>query len=208
MYDDRGFPKYDYGRCKMKMIDITQELFSCNVYPGDRSPIFERVKTIANDKYNLTNFSMSVHNGTHMDAPMHFVAGGKAVHELDLSIFYGKCTVVAFDGTINAPDMAKILENCHERLLFKGQNQLSIEAAELLANSHVRLVGVESQSVGNADNMLQVHVTLLEKEVIPVEGLVLSDVPPGEYILSAFPLRMQDADGSPVRAVLIDASAV
>jgi peptide deformylase len=78
----------------MKIIDITQELFSCHVFPGDTPPTFERVRNIENDSYNLTNISLCVHNGTHIDAPNHFIAGGKAVHELDLERFYGKCTVI------------------------------------------------------------------------------------------------------------------
>jgi len=188
----------------MKIIDITQELFSCFVYPDDKPPIYERVKTIEHDKYNLTNISISVHNGTHIDAPNHFIANGKAVHELDLSVFYGECTVVEFDGFIGDNEISEILKNCRERLIFKGKNELSDNAANLIAKSHVKLIGVESQSVGNINHPLSVHVILLEKGIIPLEGLDLSNVNPGEYILCAFPLNMQDSDGSPVRAVLID----
>jgi arylformamidase len=189
---------------KLKIIDITQELFSCRVYPGDISPMYERVKTIGPDSYcNATNISLSVHSGTHIDAPKHFIADGKAVHELALSVFYGKCTVVEFEGVIGENEMAEILENCEERLLFKGDNELSEIAADMIAKSHVKLIGAESQSVGNFDNPLRVHTILLEKEIILLEGLNLSDVNPGEYILSAFPLDMRDCDGSPVRAVLV-----
>ena len=188
----------------MKIIDITQELFTCNVYPGDSPPTFERVKTIEYDKYNLTNISMCVHNGTHIDAPNHFIENGKAIHELDLSVFYGECTVVEVSGIIGNNEMAEILQNCQDRLLLKGKCELSDNAAVLIANSHIRLLGVESQSVGNASHPLKVHVILLEKMIIPLEGLDLSRVATGEYILSAFPLYLQDCDGSPVRAVLID----
>ncbi|MCL2592818.1 MAG: cyclase family protein [Defluviitaleaceae bacterium] len=189
---------------EVKIIDITQELFSCRVYPGDMSPRYEQAKTIQHDNYNLTNISMSVHSGTHIDAPNHFIANGKAVHELDLSVFYGVCTVVELYGIIGDNEIMEILANCHERLLFKGQNELSDNAATLIAKSHVKLIGVESQSVGNMSHPLNVHVALLEKGIIPLEGLILSNVNPGEYILSAFPLHMRGSDGSPVRAVLID----
>ena len=188
----------------MKIIDITQELFSCNVYPGDSQPTYERAKVLEKDGYNLTTFAMSVHNGTHMDAPGHFVAGRKAVHELDLAIFYGPCTVVEVAGVIGADKMAEILETCKERLLLKGECELTDEAAKVIADSHVKLLGIEGQSVGTMEDPVTIHVILLEKEVIPVEGLVLTDVACGEYILSAFPLRMEGSDGSPVRAVLID----
>jgi len=189
----------------MKVIDITQELFSCNVYPGDISPTFERVKTIERDKYNLTNIMFCVHNGTHIDAPKHFIADGKAIHELDLSVFYGKCTVVECAGVVGESEIAVALKNSHERLLLKGDCELSDSGAHALAKSHVRLIGVESQSVGNSDNPISVHVILLEKDIIPLEGLRLSDVDAGEYLLSAFPINLEGSDGSPVRAVLLDA---
>ena len=184
----------------MKIIDITQELFTSNIYPGDRPPSFERVRTIGRDEYSLTNISMCVHNGTHIDAPNHFIENGRAIHELDLSVFYGECSVVEFCGTIGKSEMAAVLESCKKRLLIKGKCELSDNAAILIANSHIRLIGVESQSIGSADT----HAILLEKEIIPLEGLNLSAVEPGVYTLSAFPLHLQGSEGSPVRAVLID----
>lgn len=187
----------------MKLIDISQELFSCRVYPGDISPMYERVKTIENDEYNLTNISMSVHNGTHIDAPKHFVAGGKAVHELDLSVFYGKCTVVELDGIVGENEISGILKSCQERLIIKGGHELSGSGASAFAGSHVRLIGVEGQSIGDAEHPLSVHTILLGKEIVVLEGLDLSDAAPGEYVLSAFPLNLKDSDGAPVRAVLI-----
>jgi arylformamidase len=188
----------------MKIIDISQELFSCNVYPGDTPPAFERVKTAERDGYNLTNVTMCVHNGTHIDAPCHFIAGGKAVDGLDLSVFYGKCTVAEFSGVIGAGDAAPVLETCQERLLLKGGCEISGAAAELIAKSRVRLIGVEGQSVGGVDAPMNVHLILLGAGIIPLEGLNLSAAAPGEYTLAAFPLNMSGSDGSPVRAVLIE----
>jgi arylformamidase len=182
----------------MKIIDITQELFSCRVFPGDVPPAFERVKSIERDSYNLTNISLCVHNGTHIDAPNHFVQDGKAVHELDLNVFYGKCTVIESSGITAA------LGTCHERLLIKGNCEISEETARLIADSNVKLIGVESQSVANIESPMSVHVILLEKEIVLLEGLDLSNAEPGEYVLAAFPLKLEGADGSPVRAVLID----
>ncbi|MCL2456204.1 MAG: cyclase family protein [Defluviitaleaceae bacterium] len=188
----------------MKIIDISQELFSCRVYPGDSQPRFERVATIENDGYNLTNIALNAHNGTHIDAPNHFVAGAKSVSELDLRVFFGECTVAEFSGIIEENDMKKILRTCRERLLIKGTAELSERAAAILAESHVKLFGVESQSVGNLHSPAPIHIALLKKEIIPLEGLFLAHVTPGEYILAAFPLNMNGADGSPVRAVLIE----
>jgi arylformamidase len=182
----------------MKIIDITQELFSCRVFPGDAPPAFERVKNIEHDSFNLTNIAFCVHNGTHIDAPNHFIADGKAVHELDLELFYGKCIV------IEPSEITAALESRHERLLIKGNCELSEEAARLIAASNVKLIGVKSQSVANIENPMSVHVILLEKEIVLLEGLDLSGAEPGEYVLAAFPLKLEGADGSPVRAVLID----
>ena len=189
----------------MKLIDISRILNDeALVYSGDIPPKFERVKKIENDNYNRTVISMSAHSGTHIDAPNHFITDGKAIHELDLSVFYGECTVVECAGIIGDSKIIDILKNCSKRLLFKGQNELSENAATLISDSHVKLIGVESHCVGNINHPLLVHVILLKKGVVLVEGLDLSNVNPGEYIISAFPLNIQDSDGSPVRAVLID----
>ncbi|MCL1795246.1 MAG: cyclase family protein [Oscillospiraceae bacterium] len=187
-----------------KITDITQEMFSCRVFPGDASPKFERVRTIENDKCNLTNIQMCVHNGTHIDAPCHFIEGGKSVDELDLSAFYGKCTVAEFGGLIGENEIAPLLGECRERLLLKGDCELSEGAARKIADSRVKLVGVESQTIGNAKAPMAIHLIILGADKIALEGLNLSDVPPGEYLLAAFPLNMEGSDGSPARAVLIE----
>ncbi|MDR3271211.1 MAG: cyclase family protein [Peptococcaceae bacterium] len=188
----------------MKIIDISQEVFSGRVYPGDRSPSRKQVKTIARDHYNLSDIHLCVHNGTHIDAPRHFLAAGQTVDQLPLELFYGTCTVAQFSGMINERSITPVLAVCHERLLLQGDCEISDGAAQALADSQVKLVGVESQSVGNPDAPLSVHLTLLAADVILLEGLRLSDVAPGEYMLAAFPLKLADTEGSPVRAVLIE----
>jgi arylformamidase len=179
----------------MSIIDITQPLFDCAVYPGDTAPRYTRVKTIASDGYNLTDIALCVHNGTHIDAPRHFIADGDGVGELPLRVFYGRCVVKTWDG--------EIPPGC-ERLLIKGAHVLTESDAREIVRAGVALVGVESQSVGPADTPMAVHLILLRAGVVPLEGLVLSHVAAGEYTLSAFPLNLGgDCDGSPVRAVLI-----
>jgi arylformamidase len=187
----------------MKIIDITQELFSCSVYPGDTHPSCQQVKTVAKDGYNLTEMALCAHNGTHIDAPCHFIDSADDVSKIPLDVFYGKCTVVSADGAVDAAQMKAFLESCSERLLFKGECLIADEALDLLSKSHVKLIGVEMQSVSNPDAPKPGHMLLLGKGVIPLEGLVLRDVLPGEYLLSAFPLKLDGSDGSPVRAVLI-----
>jgi formiminotetrahydrofolate cyclodeaminase/kynurenine formamidase len=190
----------------MKLYDISQELFSSTVFPGDVPPTFSRVMTIPKDVCNLTTLSMCVHNGTHMDSPRHFIQDGKTVEELPLSIFYGECLVAAFQGLISKEDILPVLATGCERLLLKGVCEISEEAAVAITESKVRLIGVESQSVGNSNAPRAVHVILLGHEVTPLEGLRLGAVPEGTYLLSAFPVNLAGSDGAPVRAVLADFS--
>jgi len=105
-----------------KIIDISQPLFECSVYPGDTVPSLRRVKSVATDKCNLTDINFCVHNGTHVDAPLHFIDGGAGVGELTLDVFYGKCVVKMWDGVIP--------QGC-ERLLLKRGYELSVEDARL-----------------------------------------------------------------------------
>jgi len=192
----KGFP--------MKMIDITQELFSCKVYPGDPSPQKTLVRQMPKDGCNLTNMSLCVHNGTHIDAPSHFIEGGKTIDQLPLEIFYGDCVVLECQGVVEAYDIQSLLDEQVERLLLKGDCQLSEEAAEAIARSYVCLIGIESQSIDSAGAGAKIHRILLGEGIIPLEGLRLSHVKPGEYILSAFPLHLAGCEGSPVRAILIE----
>jgi arylformamidase len=187
----------------MKIIDISQELFSSVVFPGDLAPTFVRAKHVEQDGYNLTNINLCVHNGTHLDAPCHFIPGGKTIDQLDISVFYGKCRVAAFEGEISAEDIAPVLEHCPERLLLKGECYFTAESAEMLTKSQVKLIGIERQSVDKDTGPKIIHHILLGAGLIPLEGLNLSSVQPGEYILSAFPINLAGSDGSPVRAVLI-----
>ena len=182
----------------MRIIDITQELFSCRVYPGDLAPSFERVREMPRDVCQVTNLSLCAHNGTHMDAPLHFIENGQAVDETPLDVFYGPCRVLV--------DFDEALAACksEERLLLKGPAEITEERAKQIADTGLRLLGVESQSVAPPGETARVHQILLGAGMILLEGLVLSDVLPGSYTLAAFPLKLAGCEGSPVRAVLID----
>ena len=93
----------------MKIYDISQEVFSCKVYPGDPKPEKQTLySTEAGDLYNLSSFAMCAHNGTHIDAPFHFVQNGKTVEQMDLSHFVGDCLVVRHEGVVTAVDAEDI----------------------------------------------------------------------------------------------------
>lgn len=198
----------------MKVYDISQEILSCSVYPGDPVP----QRTVLQDMndgelYNLSKIDLCVHNGTHIDAPSHFLRDGKTVENIALDSFVGMAYVAHHNGIVSADDAAAIMEKAQSansesarRILIKGNAVVSIEAAEAFARSDVLLVGNESQSVGPEDAPMAVHKALLSKDIVLLEGIRLSKVPEGVYLLSAAPLNIAGAEGSPCRAVLIDLS--
>lgn len=189
----------------MKIYDITQEVFSCVVFPGDPSPKKKQVLKIAEgDICNLTEISMCAHNGTHMDAPYHFLDEGRKIDEIDLYKVIGDAFVMAHDGELTEKDVLEaIKEDTPKRILFKGKTVVTLEAAKALNHRGVVLVGVESQTVGPEDAPMEVHLELLGKEVVLLEGVRLSEVPEGNYFLNTAPLKLGGADGAPCRAVLI-----
>jgi arylformamidase len=192
----------------MKIYDISQEVFSCTVYPGDPRPEKRMLcSTAAGDVYNLTAFSMCAHNGTHIDAPFHFLPEGKTVECLPLDAFVGDCFVARYQGDVTAEDARTILVKAAgaERILIAGDVTVTEEAAQVFARSGIKLLGNEGQSVGPADAPMAVHKILLSRGIVLLEGILLSDVPEGRYFLSAAPLNLAGADGAPCRAYLIGA---
>lgn len=196
----------------MKIYDISQELLSSAVYDGDPAPTATRIRSMdEGELYNLTTLSMCVHNGTHVDAPRHFINGGKDVSALPLEKFVGPAYVTHIDGEIDADTVRDLIRRAGEispdsarRILIGGSGVLTLDAARFLAEAGVLLIGTESQSVGPVDAPMAVHLALLSREVVLLEGLRLSSVPAGVYFLSAQPLNIKGADGSPTRAILID----
>lgn len=189
----------------MKIYDISQELFTCQVYPGDLAPSREQVQNIkAGDSCNLTNLTFCAHNGTHIDAPYHFYEKGRTIDQLDLQKVIGPAQVVAFDGELTAADVERLLLLQTKRVLFKGRTVITLEAAQALNRHDIALVGVESQTVGPEDAPMAVHLELLGREVVLLEGIRLEGVPEGVYLLNAVPINLGGADGAPCRAVLLE----
>ena len=190
----------------MKIYDISQEVFSCAVYPGDPAPEKQTLySTAAGDSYNLTAFAMCAHNGTHIDAPFHFLHQGKTVDQMPLSSFVGECYVARHRGEVTARDAEEILQKAGgaQRILIAGPVTVTAEAAEVFANSAIKLLGNEGQTVGPEDAPMQVHLILLRREMVLLEGIVLNGIPEGRYFLSAAPLNLGGTDGAPCRAYLI-----
>ena len=196
----------------MKIYDISQEVFSCRVYPSDPVPEKKVLSLMEKGElYNLTAFSMCAHNGTHIDVPFHFLKDGKTVDAICLEAFVGMAYVAEHHGSVSGDDAIEIMEKAKgqnlevaKRILIKGSAEVSLEAAKVFASSGILLLGNESQTVGPEDAPMAVHQVLLGADVILLEGIRLKEVSEGVYFLNAAPLNLFGADGSPCRAILID----
>lgn len=190
----------------MKLIDISSDLLTAPVYPGDPEPRLHVVSRIANgDECNLSALYACLHTGTHADAPMHFIEGGKSISEMPLECFIGPCTVLEIEpGPVTGEQIDALVKPGCERVLFKsGGGAYFLESAgDELAMLGVRLVGTDAQSVGCPGNQARPHRALLQENIAVLEGLCLEAAPPGDYFLIAPPVKIVGRDGAPVRAVL------
>lgn len=190
-------------------------------WPGDRGVEIERVSSLAaGAECNLSELSLSVHAGTHVDAPLHYLADGGDPETIPLEALIGPARVVeiAADGVIRCADLAPLEIQPGERLLFQTRNSgaawhaapfqadyvyLAPDAADELARRQVRTVGMDYLSVGAMDGSgTETHQILLRAGICVIEGLNLVGVAPGAYELMCLPLRLVGADGAPARAVL------
>ena len=196
----------------VRFYDISQEVFGCAVFPGDPSPEKETMLRISEGAVcNLSAFRMCAHNGTHVDAPYHFYDDGKTIDEVDLDRFIGYAYVTEHEGDVDARDAGEILDaaakadpRASERILIKGKASVTKEAAEIFAQRGIKLFGNESQTVGPEDAPKEVHLIMLGAQIVLLEGIRLSDVPTGVYILNAAPLNLRGCDGAPCRAILME----
>jgi arylformamidase len=170
---------------------------------------------------NVTRLDMDVHTGTHVEAPLHFLADGAALDTVALERFVGPAVVAAVDGPeVTAESLAALpLPKRVERLLLKTRNSgswptsgrfdpsyaaLTADAASWLVERGVQLVGVDYLSVQRYSDDGETHRILMRADVLIVEGLNLVDVEPGEYTLICLPLRLVGTEAAPVRAVLLE----
>ena len=189
----------------MRLIDISRELMSAPVYPGDPSPkIISLSRIDLGDAENTSALDMCAHNGTHADAPLHFVPDGADIASVELETCVGECSVVEFEGMLLGAQAENIVPRLHPRVLFKGNMEISPSAAFVLADLGVMLVGVEAQSVAPVECSGAVHRQMLGAGMVLLEGLDLSQVTAGDYFLFAAPLKIKGCEGSPVRAVLVE----
>lgn len=190
----------------MKLIDISAELLTAPVYPGDPEPRLHTVSRMENgDACNLSALYACLHTGTHADAPMHFVQGGLGISEMPLANYIGPCTVVEIGpGPVTGEQIDSLVRPGCERILFKsGGGAYFLESAgDELASLGVRLVGTDALSVGCPGDQVRPHRALLQENIAVLEGLNLEEAEGGDYFLIAPPIKIAGCDGAPVRAVL------
>jgi len=212
----------------MKFYDVTVAVSDKTpIYEGDPRVAIDSVRQIAaGDKANVSNLCLGAHTGTHVDAPNHFIDGTRRVEHLELDKLIGRCRVVEIDPTADAigPEHLAGLDRA-ERVLFKTRNSefwsapekgfrtdftyITPEAAGVMADRGIKLVGIDYLSVekfGSTD--FATHTTLLEKEIVILEGVDLREVAAGDYEIVCLPLKYigGTGDGAPARTILIDRS--
>ena len=218
-----NFFQIDYSNA-VRIYDITVTISAKTpIYKGDPGVAITSFKAIATGaSANVSQISFGVHTATHVDAPNHFIEGGRRVHELDPNKLVGKCRVIQVPNDVIAigPEHVGNIDGV-ERIIFKTQNSafwatpelgfrsdfsyLTPATAKLLVDHGVVLVGIDYLSIEKSGSPGHpVHVTLLEKEVVILEGVDLREVPPGDYELICMPLKYDGAtgDGSPARTFL------
>ncbi len=214
-----------YAHVFESIYDITVTLGEESIdYPGDTPYSRESISTV-NDTGGgcaLSRLTMSAHSGTHIDAPAHFIEGGRTLDKYLVTDFILPATVVQImdPELIRVNELERVIIEPGQALLFKTQNSiqgrsrsgvlsdnfvyLSEAAAEFCVTKKVGLVGIDYISVERLDSEdFPVHRRLLDNNRLILEGVDLMDVPPGSYTLICLPLKMKKCEASPVRAILI-----
>lgn len=204
-----------------KFYDISRALNpAIATWPGDHRFVRSETQKITEGaSVNLSRISMSIHTGTHVDAPYHVLEQGKTVDQLDLFPFWGPAQVVTVQselGPISVDDFSHVELNLAPRILVRTKagglpdstfpaaiSYPSLGLVAHFAEHCIILYGVDAPSVDPLDSKtMEVHKALYANQIHILEGIDLSQVPDGIYELSAIPLKTEGADGSPVRAVL------
>lgn len=188
------------------------------VFPGDTAFSFRWSWTLSDQcPVNVAEVTMSPHTGAHTDAPLHYDPAGRSMAEVPLDAYLGPCRVIHAIGAgalIEPRHVEPHLASLPPRVLLRtyarvpahwdsGFTAFAPATLELLAARGVRLVGLDTPSLDpEQSKTLDSHQVVRRHGIAVLEGIVLDDVPEGDYELIALPLKWQGLDASPVRAVL------
>lgn len=202
-------------------IDVTTTITNGMVHwPGDAEVVISKTSSIEKgDEANVTALCFSAHVSTHVDAPRHFIAGGKDVTEIDLNAMLGLAKVFSIQNTetINLDEIKNFKISEGDRVLFRTRNSnkdwpklpflknhvyLETDAASYLCDKGIACVGIDYLSISGEKNAAEVHKLLLQKEIVIIEGLMLDEVDDGDYEMICLPLKIAGADGAPARVIV------
>lgn len=213
----------------MKVIDLTLTISkNIPIFPGSPLPQFIPWSSLKDDGYNLELLFLSSHTGTHIDAPFHFKKNGKKIHQISAQRFVGDAILVKTNKTKGQvitrseiekyekrngkiPKNASVIfhtgwqKHLSKNYFFSNNPGLSTSAAKYLASKKINLVGIDSPSIDiGKDNNFSVHKILSQKDILIVENLInLEKIKKPNFQFVILPLKLQDATGSPVRAIAI-----
>jgi arylformamidase len=194
------------------------------VWPGDDPVILFRKQKIEDGKNaNVSFLSLSVHTGTHIDAPFHFLQGGYSVDQIPLDLLVGETQVISVPETTRWID-GQVLEKAGiqkgiTRVLFKTSNSdywqrnemefkkefvaITDDGAKWIVDHGIKTVGIDYLSIAPFGNSRPTHRTLLGANTLIIEGVNLSNIEPGIWLMYCLPLKLKNSDGAPARVVLI-----
>ncbi len=208
-----------------KILDISIEISPQTVlWENDPRINIESVQKIKEGaEFGVTRLEMGVHNGSHIDAPSHFIEKGKSVDQIPLEVLVGPAQVIEIDDSIHQIT-AQVLKNAKitisiKKVLLKTRNSkywhtksnefkrdfagIVSNGAEYLVRSGIELVGIDYLSISPFDDLYEPHRILLRNGVVILEAIDLSAVESGVYDLYCLPLKLKGVEGAPVRAILV-----
>jgi arylformamidase len=198
------------------IIDISLPLSPATpTFPGDPPFEVERISEAqGGESFALSRLTLGSHSGTHVDPPAHYLPGGATVDQLPLDACIGPAVVLdvsAGSGAITPDELDALPDGVQRVLLRTGGRPLDgralhPDAAARLAARGVRLAGIDTLSIGPVESPGEVHRLLLAAGVVILEGLDLTNAPPGDYTLLCLPLKLAGGDGAPARAVLLQSA--
>ncbi|MFM7022152.1 MAG: cyclase family protein [Flavobacteriales bacterium] len=202
-------------------IDVTVDIRHGMLHwPGDHDVEITKSASIPEGSAaNVTYIQLSAHTGTHVDAPLHFIDGGKDIASIALHRLMGKVKVIEISDPkeITLKEIKDKITADDQRVIFKTRNSqsdwfmkdftesfvyLATDAAIFLREKGILTVGIDYLSIAGMDNGIEVHRILLGEEIFIIEGLDLRNIQSGDYEMICLPLKIQTSDGSPARVLL------
>ena len=210
----------------MSIKDITLTIMpGMVVWPGDEEvQLYRQQKIEDGANANVSFVGMSVHTGTHVDAPYHFLKEGMTIEQIPVELFVGRTQVIQTPENVAVID-AKVLAKIQfdpgiTKILFKTSNSefwkksklefqtsfvgIAADAAQVLLEKGIKVVGIDYLSIAPYKNSRPTHEILLKAKMLIIEGVNLSNVEPGIYTMYCLPLKLKGSDGAPARVILVE----